>query len=42
MFHNILKEAILYIHEKSWTLINKTIKEKKISESLRHLCSLKY
>lgn len=42
MFHNILKEAILYIHEKSWTLINETIKEKKISESLRHLCSLKY
>lgn len=28
MFHNILNEAILYIHEKSWTLINETIKEK--------------
>lgn len=28
MFHNILKEAILYIHEKSWILINETIKEK--------------
>lgn len=28
MFHNILNEAILYIHEKSWTLINEIIKEK--------------